>query len=183
MLPDIRLETPRLILRPPRPEDFDAFAAALADPEGMRYLGGVQPRATAWRTFAGMAGGWVLLGFGMFSVIGKDGGRWLGRVGPIRPEGWPGPEVGWALTMDAQGKGIAFEAAVACMDYVFDALGWTEAIHCIEDTNLRSVALARRLGSEPLRMAQLPPPQESVAVRVWGQTRDAWRQRRAALCP
>jgi RimJ/RimL family protein N-acetyltransferase len=181
MLPDICLETPRLLLRPPRPDDFDAFAAAMADPVGMRYLGGVQPRSTAWRSFAAMAGGWVLLGFGMFSVIEKTSGRWVGRVGPIHPEGWPGPEVGWAVTTDMQGKGIAFEAAVACMDFVFDELGWCEAIHCIEDVNLRSIALAKRLGSEALRLAQLPPPHENVEVRVWGQTREAWRARRQ--CP
>jgi RimJ/RimL family protein N-acetyltransferase len=181
VLPDIRLETERLVLRPPRREDFDAFADALADPASMQFLGGVQPRSTAWRTFAAMVGGWALLGFGMFSVLEKRSGRWVGRVGPIQPEGWPGPEVGWGVTSDVQGTGMAFEAAVASMDFAFDVLGWTEAIHCIEDANLRSVALAQRLGSGPLRLAKLPPPADNTEVRVWGQTREAWRQRRPTL--
>lgn len=181
MLPDIRLETPRLLLRPPRPEDFDAFAESVADPEVTRHLGGVQPRPTAWRGFTGMLGSWVMLGYGMFSVLEKSTGQWVGRVGPIHPEGWPGDEVGWSVISPAQGRGIAFEAAVASLDFVFDRLGWPEVIHCIADENLRSAALARRLGSEPLRMAMLPPPHETTEVRIWGQTREAWRARRATL--
>ena len=35
------LETQRLILRAPAPEDFDAWADFAADEETMRYLGGV----------------------------------------------------------------------------------------------------------------------------------------------
>lgn len=180
-LPDVTLETARLILRPPRLEDFDAWAASTADPEGMKFLGGPQPRPTAWRAFAGMAGSWALLGFGMFSVLEKRTGRWVGRVGPIQPEGWPGPEVGWAVITEVQGTGIAFEAAVASVDFVFDQLGWTEVIHCVDDVNLRSAALAQRLGSERLRRATLPPPFEGTELQVWGQSRDAWRARRPTL--
>ncbi len=183
MLPDVRLETERLLLRTPQPGDFDDFAAMLADPDGMTHLGGTQPRTTAWRTFCTMLGAWTMRGFGMFSVVERSSGRWVGRIGPIYPEGWPGPEVGWAVITEVQGRGYAFEAAVASIDHVFDDLGWTEVIHCIGDSNLRSAALARRLGSEPLRMATLPAPFETVAVRVWGQTREAWRARRPSLRP
>ena len=179
MLPDVRLETARLILRPPRLEDFDAWAAATADPRGMKFLGGPQARSTSWRGFTTMAGSWAMLGFGMFSLIEKTSGRWIGRAGPWQPEGWPGTEVGWSLAYEAEGHGFAFEAAVASMDYAFDVLGWTEVIHCIDDENQRSWALALRLGSERLRRAKLPPPYENREVQVWGQTREAWRARRA----
>ena len=45
---DLRLETERLLLRPPAAEDFDAFAAFCADPQTMQHLGGVQPPSVAW---------------------------------------------------------------------------------------------------------------------------------------
>ena len=80
-----------------------------------------------------------------------------------------------------QGTGIAFEAAVASVDFVFDQLGWTEVIHCVDDVNLRSAALAQRLGSERLRRATLPPPFEGTELQVWGQSREAWRARRPTL--
>jgi RimJ/RimL family protein N-acetyltransferase len=169
-----------MILRPTRPEDFDAWAAFAADPESMRFLGGPQPRAVAWRAFAAMAGSWSLYGFGMFSLIDKASGRWLGRLGPWRPEGWPGNEIGWGLVRDVEGRGYALEGARAAVNWAFDVLGWTEIIHCIDDGNERSVALARRLGSVWLRRAALPPP-VAVEVDVYGQSRAAWRARAAQL--
>lgn len=178
-IPDIRIETERLVLRPPVLADFDAWARFSADPEVTRYIGGAQPRATAWRGFTGMAGSWALLGFGMFSVLDRAGGHWLGRIGPWQPESWPGTEVGWALVREAQGKGLAFEATTAAMDFAFDRLGWREVIHCIDDDNRASAALARRLGSTPWRRTRLPPPFDTIEVQVWGQTREQWRQRRA----
>ena len=72
---DLRLETERLLLRPPCAEDFDAFAAFCADPLPMQHLGGVQAPSVAWRSLATMAGSWHLLGYSMFSVIEKDSGR------------------------------------------------------------------------------------------------------------
>ncbi|MBI1251973.1 MAG: GNAT family N-acetyltransferase [Alphaproteobacteria bacterium] len=176
------LETDRLILRPPRHEDFPAFAAFAADERVMRFLGGVAPSGDAvWRGMAELAGSWALLGFGMFSVFEKDSGRWVGRLGPWRPAGadgaWPGKEVGWGLIADAQGKGYATEGAAATMDWAFDQLGWDEIIHCIEPRNAPSIAVAQRLGAQHLRDAVLPAP-INVTVQCWGQTREQWRARR-----
>src|SRR5690242_10527528 len=92
-VPDICIETDRLILRPPRIEDFDAYAASMADLEAARFIGGQQPRAVAWRGFLSSAGAWMIQGFSMFSVIEKASGRWVGRLGPWFPDGWPGTEV------------------------------------------------------------------------------------------
>ena len=102
---DIRIETERLVLRPPQAEDFDGWAANMADAESARFIGGLQPRAVAWRGFLTMVGSWAIQGFGMFSVIEKSSGRWIGRMGPWFPEGWPGREVGWGLARHAWGKG------------------------------------------------------------------------------
>jgi RimJ/RimL family protein N-acetyltransferase len=171
------LETERLILRPIALGDFDAFAAFCADETVMKHLGGVQPRSVAWRGFSSVAGGWALLGFSMFSVIEKSSGDWIGRIGPHKPEGWPGTEVGWGLAKEAWGKGYAVEAATAAMDFAVDRLGWTEVIHCIEDVNTPSQNVAKRLGSMLLRTAPLPPP-ISFEIDIWGQTADEWRARR-----
>jgi RimJ/RimL family protein N-acetyltransferase len=172
------LETERLILRPTRAEDFDAWAQFAAHPDSMRFLGGPQPREVAWRAFVAMAGCWTLYGFGMFSLIEKSTGRWLGRLGPWRPEGWPGNEIGWGLVHDAEGRGYALEGACAAIDWAFDALGWAEIIHCIDDGNELSIALARRLGSVWQRRATLPPP-TVVELNVYGQSRAEWRARAA----
>ncbi|HZZ88363.1 MAG TPA: GNAT family N-acetyltransferase, partial [Caulobacteraceae bacterium] len=129
------LETERLILRPPRPEDLEPWTAFSADAVAMRFLGGAQPRAAAWRGFMSFAGSWSMAGFGMFSLIEKASGRWAGRAGPWQPADWPGTEVGWGLAREFWGRGYATEAATAAIDWAFDHLGWIEVIHCIDAEN------------------------------------------------
>jgi RimJ/RimL family protein N-acetyltransferase len=63
---DLRLETPRLILRPPRLEDLDAWSAMMLDEPAARFIGGVMPRAVCWRQLMAMIGSWHALGFAMF---------------------------------------------------------------------------------------------------------------------
>lgn len=172
------IETTRLILRPPRIEDFDQWATFMADVERTRYIGGEQPRPVAWRSFAAMVGTWALQGFGMFSVIEKRSGRWVGRLGPWCPEGWPGTEVGWSIVTDAGRQGYATEGSTAAIDWAFDHLGWSEVIHTIDSGNAASKAVAAKLGSTYLRQNRLPPPHEGE-VEVWGQSRDQWCARQA----
>jgi len=150
----------------------------LADEDVARFIGGPQHRAGAWRSMATMAGSWFLRGFGMFSAIEKESGRWVGRIGPCYPEEWPGTEIGWALIRSAWGKGYATEAAAATMDWVFQHLGWTDVIHCITPENRGSIAVARRLGSRDRGPGRLPPPYEHVPLLIWGQTREEWMARK-----
>ena len=171
------LTTQRLILRPPTQDDFPAFANMMADGDHVRFVGGQMGPALAWRTLATLTGAWVLRGFSMFSVIEKDTGAWVGRIGPWYPEGWPGKEIGWGLSRAATGKGYAHEAAAACMDYVFDSLNWEQVIHVIAHDNIGSIGVAKRLGSTNLGPTKLPPPLDMFEVDAWGQTREQWRTR------
>ncbi len=171
------IETARLILRPPLAEDFEPWASCMADETVTRHLSGVQPRSVAWRGIATMAGAWSLFGFSMFSVVEKSTGRWIGRLGPWKPDGWPGTEVGWGLAREAWGKGYATEGATAAIDWAFDTLGWTSVIHCIDPGNAPSQAVARRLGSHNQGPGVLPPPLQDATIEIWGQTREAWRAR------
>lgn len=177
------LTTARLILRPPTQADFDGFASMAQEQETMRFIGGVTPRDAAWRVMATLTGAWSLLGYSMFSVIEKQSGEWIGRLGPWRPGGdaggWPGPEVGWGLRASAMGKGYAVEGAAAAIDWAFDYLGWERVIHCIDKANAPSIALALRLGSALEREnVALPPPFDAHQVDIYGQSRALWRARR-----
>ena len=172
------LETERLLLRPPRQEDLEGWATMMADEESSKFIGGPVARAAAWRGMATMAGSWTLKGFGMFSVIEKATGEWIGRLGPWQPEEWPGSEIGWGLVKNAWGKGFATEGAIATMDWAFDHLGWSEVIHCIDPANQGSISVAQRLGSSIKGRSKLPPPFDHVEVDVWGQTAQDWASRR-----
>jgi RimJ/RimL family protein N-acetyltransferase len=175
------LETGRLILRVPGPEDFAPWAAFAADEETMRHLGGVQARSEAWRGLCQVAGAWTIEGFSMFSVVEKASGRWIGRLGPWRPADWPGTEVGWGIAREFWGRGYATEGAAAALDYAFDVLGWAEVIHCIAPANVASQGVATRLGSRLLRKGRMPPPYDEPEIDIWGQTRGQWRENRQRL--
>jgi RimJ/RimL family protein N-acetyltransferase len=110
-------------------------------------------------------------------VIEKASGRWIGRVGPWRPEGWPGAEVGWGFDRSAWGKGYATESAAATIDWAFDRLGWGDVIHCIDPDNAPSARVAERLGSARRGSAYLPAPFDNTPVEIWGQSRTQWRAR------
>ena len=146
----------------------------MADEEAVRYVGGVQPKPLVWRSLMSQAGAWALTGVAMLSVIEKSTGRWVGRVGPWQPFGWPGTEVGWSLHPDAWGKGYALESARTMMDYAFTTLGWTDVIHCINPDNVRSQRVAERLGSTNRGPGKLPAPYQNDRVELWGQTREEW---------
>jgi RimJ/RimL family protein N-acetyltransferase len=176
-LDHLQLETPRLILRLPRPEDLDPWAGLMADPPAARFIGGAVPRPVAWRGMMTIIGAWHAHGFAMFSVIEKASGRWVGRLGPWMPEGWPGPEIGWAIVRDCWGLGYATEGAIAATDWAFTHLGWTEVIHSIAPDNVASQKVALRLGSRNRGFGQLPPPYQDDPVEIWGQTAAEWAAR------
>ena len=176
------LLTPQLLLRVPNREDLDGFAAFCQDEVAMEHLGGERlSRHESWRQMCTLVGSWAVEGFGMFSVIERASGRWVGRIGPWQPADWPGTEVGWGVLTEFAGRGYAFEAAVASMDYAFDTLGWSRVVHMIAPTNVRSAALAARLGSRNEGPTSLPPPLDVHEVDCWAQTREEWRSRRSSV--
>ena len=141
------LETERLVLRPFRQDDTDAFAALCADDEVMRWLGGTMDRNGAWRHMATLVGHWRLHGFGRWAVELRETGEFAGHVGLWYPEGWPAIEIGWAIARAAWGGGIATEAARASLGYAWEEVGLERIIHLIRDDNVRSQSVARKLGS------------------------------------
>jgi len=176
-----RLETERLILRECRPEDFEAFAGFMADPEVVRYLHGVpMARADAWRNFAAIIGHWTLRGYGVWAVERKSDGAFVGRVGLYNPEGWPGLEVGWTLGRPYWHQGYATEAAKVSMRYGFLTQPVDRLISVIDPGNKASQAVAHRLGESK------GPPQDIVIggkvfnADIWSITRAEWQRQQDA---
>jgi RimJ/RimL family protein N-acetyltransferase len=144
-----RLRTERLVLRGLEARDFEAYAAMVADPDVVRYLGDGQPlaRNDAWRQLAMFAGHWVLRGFGLWAVEEATTGAFLGRIGCVEPEGWPGFEIGYALSRAAWGHGYAREGAACALQYARETLGRTDIISLIRPANVASIKVARSLGA------------------------------------
>ncbi len=142
------LLTERLRMRAPRAEDFDAYAAFCASPRSAG-VGGPYARDRAWTLLCAVAGQWALRGYGRWLVADRQTDRPLGIVGLHHPSEWPEPEIGWSVFEEAEGRGVAFEAAVAARAYAYGTLGWPTVMSLIADDNPRSAALAKRMGATP----------------------------------
>lgn len=164
MRPDILvLETERLVLRRPAACDVPALTAFYRS-ERSQYSGGHVPHARAWSNAVAMLGHWEARGYGLWAVTEKGDDAALGLVGPYFPDGRPETELGWVLFEQAEGKGIAYEAARAARDHARSHLGWTEIVSYIDKRNARSIALAQRLGAALDPDAPQPNPDDPCLV-------------------
>ena len=176
-----RLETERLILRECRPEDFDAFAMFMADPEVVRFLHGEpMARADAWRAFAAGIGHWYLRGYGVWAVERKSDGAFMGRVGLYNPEGWPGLEVGWTLGKPYWGQGYATEAAKASLHYGFLTQPVDRLLSVIDPGNKRSQAVAIKLGENKGAAEDIILGGKIFRADVWSIARAKWQRQQDA---
>lgn len=139
------LHTDRLTLRAPRWDDFEAYAAFRGS-DRAKMLGGPYTRAQAFAQLSEIIGHWTLRGYGRWMVADQQNDEPLGVVGLLYPEGRPEPEIAWSVFESGEGRGIAYEAALAARDYAYTTAGWTTAISLIDPANTRSVALAKRMG-------------------------------------
>ncbi|HET9159359.1 MAG TPA: hypothetical protein VFN88_01995 [Caulobacteraceae bacterium] len=80
--PGPTLESARLILRPPALSDVGPWTEFMGS-EASSFIGGPVPPTRGWSGLMVGAGEWALSGKGMFSVVEKASGRWIGRVGPM----------------------------------------------------------------------------------------------------
>ncbi|MEM9425233.1 MAG: GNAT family N-acetyltransferase [Pseudomonadota bacterium] len=153
------ITTDRLVLRAPKLSDFPA-CAEIACAERGRFIGGPMSREDAWEEFAKMSAGWLLHGHGGFAVEGAKSGTVYGFVVLGLEPGDQEVELGFALTEAGEGKGIAFEAALAIRDWAARALGLTGLVSYIDPDNARSIAVATRLKAvrDPVAEAALDEP-------------------------
>jgi RimJ/RimL family protein N-acetyltransferase len=173
-----RLETERLILRGLGNEDFEALAAIMADPQVTRYLSG-EPlsRSDTWRNLAASLGHWQLRGYGTWAVERKSDGAFIGRVGMLNPEGWPGLEVGWTLGRPYWGAGYATEAARAALNYAFLTQPVERIISVIDPDNVPSQAVAVRLGETRGERRDLVINAKTYVADIWSIAREEWKKR------
>lgn len=141
------LETERLVLRPYKLSDFDAFAAYFASARSA-FTDGPVSREMAWDLFTAGAGRWVIAGHGAWSIATKSADASVGLVSLNTPITLPEPELGWILWDGSEGHGFALEAATAAREFAFDILQWPTLVSGIHKDNARSIRLAERMGAQ-----------------------------------
>jgi len=142
------LETDRLILRAPRLADAESYIAFKASTRS-RFTGGPYDRAIVARNFSGIAGQWILRGYGLFMAATKDDPDLaIGGFGIFHPMQQAEPEFGWSLYDGAfEGRGLVTEAMRAIIPWAWPVMGVDTAQSHVDEGNDGSVAVARALGA------------------------------------
>ncbi|WP_209313559.1 GNAT family N-acetyltransferase [Jannaschia formosa] len=138
------LRTARCVLRAPELGDFDALHAILGSERGAD-MGGPFTREETWSDLCGQTATWLLRGHGMWTV--EHAGAAAGFVLIGTEPGDREHELGWLLTAEHEGRGLAFEAASAARDHARGALALPSLVSYVAIGNRRSERLAERLGA------------------------------------
>ena len=144
------LTTERLLLRRWKDSDLAPFAELNADPEVMRHIRDPMSREESDAFAARIEEHLETDGYGLWAVEVRETGAFVGFTGlaqqtfeaPFNPS----VEVGWRLAREAWGHGYATEAGAAALDFAFDVLELDEVVSITTTSNMRSMAVMRRLG-------------------------------------
>jgi RimJ/RimL family protein N-acetyltransferase len=180
----LSLDTDRLCLRPPTPQDAEALYDLLADAVVMQGLNqdpvSAVEDARAWIEEA--LDGWRTDGLGPFvletaaterQVVGQAG-LMIFDSRDWTPSTWADagsraqPELGWSLMRAYWGHGYATEAAAAIRDWGYWCRSIDGLVSLISPDNVRSQRVAERLGASPA---------ETVTPRHTGRRTVVWRHR------
>jgi RimJ/RimL family protein N-acetyltransferase len=144
------LETPRLILRPWRDADVEAWVAMSADPRVMEFTPSTLDRKQAQTMAAGLRARLERDGYGWWALEVKGGAAFAGAILlqeiPFEEHFTPAMEVGWWLAYDQWGHGYATEGARAALGFAFGELHRSEVVAMTTPANVRSQRVMQRLG-------------------------------------
>jgi|SRR5882762_6665043 len=147
------LQTTRVLLREFTPQDADALALILSDPETMCYYPAPYDRAGVEQWIERNRQRYRHDGVGLWAMESKNTQdsevhEIIGDCGIIlqKVEGERLYEIGYHLRCDFWGQGLATEAAIACRDWAFTHLKTDRLISLIRPENLPSRGVAERTG-------------------------------------
>ncbi len=141
------LETDRLILRRVAAQDHAILLDHWAAPDVRRFLfdGAMLSPAEITEAIADSVRDFAAAGYGLWLIYETDGTELVGTAG-LRPLDDVGIEIFYSLVPGSWGKGYATEAAGAVMENALGPLGLPEVLAEVDEGNVASVAVVRRLG-------------------------------------
>jgi len=150
------LSTERLVLRPVTTDDHAALLAHWTQPDVRRFLfdGAALSAAEVTETIGESVADFAARGYGIWLIELGSGAALAGSaplVGTagLRPLEESGLEIFYSLAPGAWGRGYATEAARAVMEYGLGPLGLPEVLAEVDEGNIASVAVVKRLGMTP----------------------------------
>jgi RimJ/RimL family protein N-acetyltransferase len=144
------ITTERLLLRRWRHEDRAPFAAMNADPRVMEFYRQKLSREESDAYVDRIEAHYEREGFGLFAAELRESGEFIGYVGLWVPRFeapfTPCVEIGWRLSAEQWGRGLATEGARAALRWGFESLGLPEIVSFAVPANVRSIRVMQKIG-------------------------------------
>jgi RimJ/RimL family protein N-acetyltransferase len=145
-----QLVTDRLFLRRWREADREAFARINADPRVMEFYPSPLTREESDAMIDRYDGHFTQHGFGPWAVELRATNEMIGYIGlkyaRFEAAFTPAVEIGWRLTPEHWGSGLATEGAAAALRDGFGTVGLHEIVAFATLANLRSQRVMHKLG-------------------------------------
>jgi ribosomal-protein-alanine N-acetyltransferase len=167
----MKLQTPRLILRPFRENDIDRLAELMANPDFMRFSMGPYTREKTQGVLDKFLA-WEKAGFpSPFAVVLRGNNEVLGYCGFLHhPEVPEEVEIGYRLHPDHWNRGLTTEAARAVRDHGFRDWKLSRVISLIHPENIPSRRVAEKNGMKIEKEITF----RGFPTLVFAMTREQW---------
>lgn len=162
-----RLETERLRLRWLTLDDAGLMLAIWNDPAFVRHVGdrGIRTLDEARDEMVkGALQLYAAYGFGPYRVSLKGDDAAIGICGLFRRDSLDEPDIGYGVLPEYCGKGYAYEASCAVMEYARAVLRLPRLVAIISPENRASIGLIRKLGLRFERMHRMPDEDGEVCI-------------------
>jgi RimJ/RimL family protein N-acetyltransferase len=144
------LATERLFLRRWQPSDRPPFSRLNADPRVMEFMPSCLSREESDLIVDRIESHFRARGFGLYAAELRQDHSFIGFVGLAVPSfqdhSTPCVEIGWRLSADYWGQGLATEGARQVVRHAFEALGLEELVSFTVPANIRSRRVMEKLG-------------------------------------
>jgi RimJ/RimL family protein N-acetyltransferase len=144
------IQTERLLLRRWKEDDREPFYRMNSDPRVMEFMPACLSHAESDMFFERINEHFREHGFGLYAAELHEDRAFIGYVGLAVPtfeaSFTPCVEIGWRLSADHWGRGLATEGALAVVNYAFGELGLDEIVSFTVPENVRSRRVMEKIG-------------------------------------
>ena len=160
-------ETDRLLITALAKDDAPFILELVNTPDWLQFIGdrGIKTLADAENYIInGPMASYSTYGHGLYLVTLKDTAAPVGICGIIKRDTLEDKDIGFALLPQYTGKGYAYEAAAAILQYAKEVLGIQRIVAITLAANSRSVNLLTKLGLVYEKMLRFPGNEEELML-------------------
>jgi len=161
----VLLETPRLLLEEVALEDTKFVFELLNSPSWLKFIGdrGVRTEQDARNyVIKNFIDCYRMMGYGFYKMTLKEGNLPIGICGFVKRDYLDLPDFGFAMLSAYEGKGYAYEAAIATFEYGKLHLKLNPVLAITTDDNVRSQKLLKKIGF--IEIGTVTPPESEIEL-------------------